>query len=683
LFGLVLLAGVSAAAIAVILVAGSGHDSGSRSDVQRIGPADAVARSDGAILFTSARSNPLGDGELYAINADGRGVKTLGDSPTNIYLLQRVWSPDTKRFAFASAGGLSVADADGRNERLLVEDRHGYIRSVTWSRQGDRIAYSSDEQNPLSPKIYVVPVAGGQANAIADGAYPAWSPTADSIAFVREGTYGQGLFLMNADGSDQRRLWPPAGANRTTSLGEGTPRWSPDGRQLAYWTYSGYLAVINADGTGARTLHRDSLGDSENFQWSPTSAVIAFSTYSGQAFIVEPGNRRLVRIAAGLGKVGSAPSWSPDGTKLALSINGDLWLIAPGADRRTPVLNARAFGAEVLRPQWEAGGRKTRDLGGRPVEKYLSVRVKADTYSGILRTSGVVGALSADGGKVALRVGSECPHVEIWERDQETVAKFPVTYDCASSAGAGISEVVLSRGRAAWIQYQESNHLYLDVVTATPQRPSQDVVFGATDQDAGHLRASGTLFVFASWTPDGPVGSNTMTTLWRLNGARASRLASGTNVLAPMAVDGDRIVVSRGGGRFEVLKADGRRLRTMKLHDDVRALAYAGDDLVALREDRLDWLTGAGRLRRSWPTAARGARLEGVEAGIAVYVAQRRIHLLRLRDGRRVTLNPPGRGEVHADLDRTGLFYAYAVGEGRQNGRVAFLAFPKVRLRFR
>jgi hypothetical protein len=72
--------------------------------------------SDGAILFLSARLDPLGDGERYAINADGSRIKRLRDD----YGARLVWSPDATKFAFDS-DGLSVADADGRNERLLVE----------------------------------------------------------------------------------------------------------------------------------------------------------------------------------------------------------------------------------------------------------------------------------------------------------------------------------------------------------------------------------------------------------------------------------------------------------------------------------------------------------------------------------------------------------------------------------
>jgi Tol biopolymer transport system component len=631
----------------------------------------AVAGSDGAIIFVSARLDRLGDGERYAISADGSDVKRLRDDHWG----PRVWSPDATKFAYAS-DGLPVADADGGNERLLIEDVPlVFLSPLTWSADGSRIAYSAGV--PPKPRIHVVALAGGQPESIADGANPAWSPSGESIAFIREEAEGWALFLMAPDGTGERRLWPPSSMPATATVGEAQPKWSSDGRQLAYMTYEGQLAAIAADGSRPRLLARDVR---DGFEWSPTSPLVAFTTDAGRAFIVNTENGRLTRLAASLGKVESPPSWSPDGTRLVLSIGGDLWVVTPANRRHRRLLNAKVFGAWARYPQWEAGSRRIADLAGRPVAKNLSVRVKADVQRQILRTDGVVEDMSADGGQVALRVGTDCPHVEIWERERGTVARFPVTYDCSSSNGAGIGQVALSGGRAAWIQFQVSNHLYLDVVTATAQRPFQEVVFSATDEDAGHLLAANGLFVFANWRSAGAVGPRTTTTLWGFRGARASRLRSDRGAF-PMALDRDRIVVPRGGGRFEILDVNGRRLGSVKLHEDVRALTFEGHGFVALRGTRLEWLTESGTVRHSWPTSEGDARLEGIAKGIVVYAAGHRVHVLRLRDGRRVTVSPPGQGTVHASLDEAGLFYSYEAGWPVPSGRVAFMALEEIERR--
>jgi Tol biopolymer transport system component len=63
---------------------------------------------------------------------------------------------------------------------------------------------------------------------------PAWSPDGTRIVFVsnraapRGGTTGPELWVMDADGSDVRRL------SDTTEAASLAPAWSPDGTRIAY-----------------------------------------------------------------------------------------------------------------------------------------------------------------------------------------------------------------------------------------------------------------------------------------------------------------------------------------------------------------------------------------------------------------------------------------------------------------
>jgi Tol biopolymer transport system component len=71
-----------------------------------------------------------------------------------------------------------------------------------------------------------------------------------------------GIYVMNADGSRQRRLTP----NEVGSGGPAGPAWSPDGRKI---TFIGQglgagigVYVINADGSGLRNLNRTRISTS-------------------------------------------------------------------------------------------------------------------------------------------------------------------------------------------------------------------------------------------------------------------------------------------------------------------------------------------------------------------------------------------------------------------------------------
>ena len=82
------------------------------------------------------------------------------------------------------------------------------------------------------------------------------------------------IHVMNADGSDQRRL---------IRNGVG-PHWSPDGRMIAFTRSTGVnppdvgrfqrdVWVVNADGSGVRNLSKNPHGDDWLVSWSPAPRV--------------------------------------------------------------------------------------------------------------------------------------------------------------------------------------------------------------------------------------------------------------------------------------------------------------------------------------------------------------------------------------------------------------------------
>ena len=75
-------------------------------------------------------------------------------------------------------------------------------------------------------RIHVAPLAGGEARAITSrpSTVPRWSPDGKLIAFSPSRAFNGGIFVMAPDGSGERRL---------TDVG-GWPVWWPDGQQIAY-----------------------------------------------------------------------------------------------------------------------------------------------------------------------------------------------------------------------------------------------------------------------------------------------------------------------------------------------------------------------------------------------------------------------------------------------------------------
>jgi TolB protein len=87
----------------------------------------------------------------------------------------------------------------------------------------------------------------------------AWSPSGKTIAFARKQNGKDAVYVMNADGSNQRRLI--AGAQ---------PTWSPDGQRIAFTSTGAApdIYVVNVNGRGLRDLTRTRGFDGDP-AWAP------------------------------------------------------------------------------------------------------------------------------------------------------------------------------------------------------------------------------------------------------------------------------------------------------------------------------------------------------------------------------------------------------------------------------
>jgi TolB protein len=283
------LAGLAAVvAVTVAQHTTASHDVASASSVTSIASAGA---STSQIAFISVTRS--GEQAVYVMNADGSGkrkVTTHDLTWPGVGLSDITWSPDAKEIAFSRGGthtDIYAAKVDGSGERRLT---HGPARMKD---------------------------AGGKP---IHNTGPVWSPDGKKIAFWRVGDQGiptpqSGLYVMNADGSGQRRL---ARHNCCRAL------WSPDGRKLAILGNSpGRLDVyvINADGSGLRRLTRVSW---VGFSWSPDERRIAFvrrvrcdwkCSRNSELWLMNADGSGQRRVVQGQ-QISAAPTWSPDGQTL-------------------------------------------------------------------------------------------------------------------------------------------------------------------------------------------------------------------------------------------------------------------------------------------------------------------------------------------------------------------------------
>ena len=179
------------------------------------------------IAFQSDRD---GSHHIYTMNLDGSDIKKLTSGTSNNRI--PAWSPDGSEIVFQS-------DRDGREHLWTVSVNGGEPQQVTrgpqndsapsWSLDGTRIAYHSDAGGGTT-HIFVVDRRGGTPKQLTDGPNrdntPVWSPDGKRIAFASFRDNQWNIYVMNADGSDIRRL--------TNTSFNVKPSWAPDGKQLLF-----------------------------------------------------------------------------------------------------------------------------------------------------------------------------------------------------------------------------------------------------------------------------------------------------------------------------------------------------------------------------------------------------------------------------------------------------------------
>jgi Tol biopolymer transport system component len=272
-----------------------------------------------------------GTAPLYTMNADGSDQREL--QRDSVYRPR--WSPDGSRLVFERGvwpGRIYVINADGTGLRELTTVE-GNQRAPEWSPDGRRIGFRADTFPPdrhstTCGDFWLVDADGSHAENVdlpTNVCYHEWSPDGKLIAFDSgQNPEFDGIWLINSDGTNPRPFTSNCSMEGFCSGPRGyrQPRWSPDGKRLAYASWS--LTSFEVEGDPFR-IHVSNIAQTQMIDFPVGSAT------------------------------GYGAEWSPDGTLLAYAIRAEPVLLPtlvvsqPDGSGQVPVVTTQPAGGLTWR----------------------------------------------------------------------------------------------------------------------------------------------------------------------------------------------------------------------------------------------------------------------------------------------------------------------------------------------
>lgn len=209
----------------------------------------------GAPRTTALVASPAGRAIAWAVTAEGRSNVWVADGPT-----LRARQLTTHKADDGQAAEDMTFTPDGR---AVV-----FVRGASSSRNSENTLNPTSAIAPPAASVWIAPLDGTAPTRLGSGRWPDVSPRGDLVTFIRDGQ----IWAAPVTGAaPERQLCPVRG--RVSEV-----TWAPDGSALAFTVTRGAYAYIGVFRIGSSTVEYVSPGVDRDQapRWSPDGRQIAF-----------------------------------------------------------------------------------------------------------------------------------------------------------------------------------------------------------------------------------------------------------------------------------------------------------------------------------------------------------------------------------------------------------------------
>jgi TolB protein len=229
--------------------------------------------------------------DLFVVELSPSGLRELvSDGSTNVNLPGSSWSPLARKIVFSSSREphdeiYLIDDYGSPGDEVKITERANMVAyEPSLSPDGRWVVFESHELDAEDNGIIVKYRIDGTmpyqdlTNPDEDSRQPNWSPTGDSMLYQKFSAGQWDIWTMNSDGTNHQKVTSGRGDKTDASF-------SPDGRWIVYSSNEFELEFANlfivpvSGGDAVRLTHYEGYDGAPS--WSPDGNKIAFESYPG------------------------------------------------------------------------------------------------------------------------------------------------------------------------------------------------------------------------------------------------------------------------------------------------------------------------------------------------------------------------------------------------------------------